>query len=133
MPQQSGSRKYIRTRKYSSRRRSGLKRRIKSRIQNIDKREASRGAIIVLIVFLAIVISIIFARRNVADSTVYISVRGSSDYHTKGCSLLSAEKIKIKRSRAIERGYKPCIKCILKLGNDTETESNTKSSNELRK
>lgn len=127
MTQQSGSRKY------RSRRRAGLKRRIKSRIRNIDRQEAFRGAVIVLIVFLAIFISLIFSRRNVANPTVYISVRGSSDYHVKGCSLLSAEKIKVKRSVAIERGYNPCEKCILRINKNKETKNNKQSLYERRK
>ena len=88
---------------------------------------------IFLIVFLAIFISFIFSRRNAADSTVYISVRGSSDYHTKGCPLLSKEKIKIKRSRAMERGYNPCEKCILKTDKYEEAKNGEESSNERRK
>lgn len=88
---------------------------------------------IALIVFLVIITSFVYVRRNAANVKVYISARGSSDYHVKVCSLLSAEKIKIKRGEAMERGYKPCEKCVLKTDKDKEANNNKKSSNERRR
>jgi len=49
-------------------------------------------------------------KKNVCDTIVYVKKKGKK-YHKKNCKLVKKDKIGMKLSEALKKGYTPCAIC----------------------